>query len=106
VEPAATPVILDEMVIPQIHEEEAAREEPPVLVDLPILATPPVVVESPVAANLPSTVRAYTTYEGASILFEKILVWCSGKTPSAIIKEIWGEKQLRVAIPRYKETQL
>jgi len=42
------------MVIPQIHEEEAAREAPPVLVDPPpVLATPPVVVESPVVANPP-----------------------------------------------------
>jgi len=33
VEPADTPVAPDEMEIPQIHEEEAARREPPVLVD-------------------------------------------------------------------------
>jgi len=33
VEPADTPVAPDEMVIPQIYEEEAAREEPPILVD-------------------------------------------------------------------------
>jgi len=51
VEPANTPVTPDEMEFPQIHEEEAAREEPPVMVDPPVLATPPVVVESPVAAN-------------------------------------------------------
>jgi len=34
-EPADMAVALDEMVIPSIHEEEAAREEPPVRVDLP-----------------------------------------------------------------------
>jgi len=45
VEQADRPIIPDEMVIPQIHEEEAAREAPPVL------ATLPVVVESPVVAN-------------------------------------------------------
>jgi len=33
VEPADTPVTPDEIVIPQIREEEAVREEPPVLVD-------------------------------------------------------------------------
>jgi len=35
VEPADRPITPDEMVIPQIHEEEAAREAPPVLVDPP-----------------------------------------------------------------------
>jgi len=35
VEPTDTPVAPDEMVISQIHEEEAAREEPPILVDPP-----------------------------------------------------------------------
>jgi len=35
VEPADTPVTPDEMEIPQIHEEEAARREPPALVDPP-----------------------------------------------------------------------
>jgi len=34
VEPADTPVVPDEMETPQIHEEEAAREEPSVLMDL------------------------------------------------------------------------
>jgi len=52
-ESADRPTTLDEMVIPQIHEEEAAREVPPVLVDPPVLATPPVVVESPAVANPP-----------------------------------------------------
>jgi len=53
VEQADKPVIPDEMVFPQIHEEEAAREAPPIPVDPPVLATPPVVVESPVVANPP-----------------------------------------------------
>jgi len=35
VEPADTPVDPDEMDIPQIHEQEAARKEPPVLVNPP-----------------------------------------------------------------------
>jgi len=35
VEPADRTTTLDEMVIPEIHEEEAAREAPPVLVDPP-----------------------------------------------------------------------
>jgi len=35
VEPADMPVVPDEMVFPQIHEEEAAREAPPALVDPP-----------------------------------------------------------------------
>jgi len=35
VELADTLVTPDEMVIPQIHEEEAAREEPPILVNAP-----------------------------------------------------------------------
>jgi len=51
VELADRPITPDEMVTPQIHEEEAAREAPPVLVDpAPVLATPPVVIESPVVA--------------------------------------------------------
>jgi len=53
VEPADTPVALDEMEIPQFHEEEAAERKPPILVDTPVLAAPPVVVESPAAANSP-----------------------------------------------------
>jgi len=51
VKPADRPFTPDEMVITQIHEEEAAREAPPVMVDPPLLATPPVVVESLIAAN-------------------------------------------------------
>jgi len=35
VEPADMPVVPNEMVFPQTHEEEAAREAPPVLVDPP-----------------------------------------------------------------------
>jgi len=35
VEPADRPITPSEMGIPQIHEEEAAREAPPVLVDPP-----------------------------------------------------------------------
>jgi len=35
VEQADRPIISDEMAFPQIHEEEAAREAPPVLVDPP-----------------------------------------------------------------------
>jgi len=53
VEQADRPIVPDEMAFPQIHEEEAAREAPPILVDPPIPATPPVVVESPVATNSP-----------------------------------------------------
>jgi len=50
VEPADRSIAPDEMGILPIHEEETAREAPPVLVDTPhpppLLATPPVVVES------------------------------------------------------------
>jgi len=53
VEPADRPVIPDEMVIPQIHKEEAATREPLVPVDPRTLETAPVVVESPVVADPP-----------------------------------------------------
>jgi len=109
VEPADTPVAPDEMVIPQIHEEEAAREELPVLVyPPPILTTPPVVVESPVAANPPPPVQLERNQRtGAPPSYLKdVLCDAVEKHPLAIINKIWGNKQLRVAMPRYKETQL
>jgi len=107
VEPADTPVVPDEMVILQIHEEEAAREEPPVLVDPPpVLATPPVVVESPVTANSPVQLECSQRTRAPSSYLKDFLCDAVEKHPSAIIKEIWGNKQLRVARPRYKETHL
>jgi len=87
VEPADRPIIPSEMEIPQIHEEEAAREAPPVLVDPPVLATPPVVVESPVVAHSP--VQLERTRAPPSYL-KDFLCDAVEKHPSAIIKEIWG----------------
>jgi len=94
------------MVILQIHEEEAAREAPPVLVDPPVLVTPPVVVESPVVSNPPvQSERSQRTRVPSSYL-KDFLCDAVEKHPSAILKEIWGYGQLRVARPKYKETQL
>jgi len=95
------------MVFPQIHEEEAAREAPPVLVDPPpVLATPPVVVESPVVANPPVRLEHSQHTRVPPSYLKDFLCDAVEKHPSAIIKEIWGDGQLRVARPRYKETQL
>jgi len=58
VEPADRPIVPDEMVIPQIHEEETAREEPPVLVDPPSPRTGDTTRGGRIArsSKLPSTV--------------------------------------------------
>jgi len=73
VEPADRPITPNEMVFLQIHEEEAARETPPVLVEPPVLATPPVVVESPVAANPPVQLERSQCI-GRHHLFTRLLV--------------------------------
>jgi len=74
VEPADRRDTLSKMVIPQIHEEEAAREAPPVLMDPPVLPTPPVVVESPaVAHSLVQLERSQRTRAPPSYLRD---FWC------------------------------
>jgi len=107
VEPADRRNTPSEMVIPQIYEVEAAREAPPVLVDPPpVLATPPVVVESQAVAHSPVQLeRSQRTMVPPSYL-KDFLCDAVEKHPSASIKEVWGDGQLRVATPRYKETQL
>jgi len=93
------------METPQIHEEEVAREEPPVQVD-PRTGGPTgggrVISGSspPVQLEHSQRTRAPPSY------LKDFFCDAVDNLPSVIIKEIWGDKQLRVAIPRYRETQL
>jgi len=72
----------------------------------PVLVTPPVVVESPAAANYPVSLERSQRTKAPPSYLKNLLCDEVDRYPSAIIKEIWGDKQLRVARPRYKETQL
>jgi len=100
VELADTPIAPDEMEIFQIHEKEAAEREPPVL------ATPPVVVQSPVVAATPVQLEHRQRTRAPLSYLKDFLCDAVQKPVSAIIKEIWGDKQLEVAVPQYRETQL
>jgi len=91
VEPADRPITPNDMVILQIHEEEAAREAPLVLVDPPpVLATPPMVVESPEAANPPVQLERSQRTRAPPSYLKDFLCDAVEKHQSAIIKEIWG----------------
>jgi len=100
VELADTPVAPDEMEVSQIHEEEAVEREPPVLV------TPPVVVQSPVVAATPVQLEHSQRTRAPPSYLKDFLCDAVDKPLSAIIKEIGGDKQLEVAVPQYRETQL
>ena len=60
----------------------------------------PAVAHSPVQLERSQRTRAPPSY------LKDFLCDAVEKHPSAIIKEIWEDRQLRVARPRYKETQL
>jgi len=97
------------MVILRIHEEEAAREKPFILVGLPpspILTTPPVVVGSLVTATPPVKLERSQRTRAPPFYLKDFLCDAVKKHPSAIIKKIWEDKQLRVARPKYKEMRL
>lgn len=89
-EPVDTLVVFDEMETPQIHEEEVAREEPPIQVDLHT-GGQPVVVESPVAAapTLVKLERSQRT-RASPFYLEAFLCDAVDNPPSVIVKKIWG----------------
>jgi len=96
------------MEIPRNHEEEAAGGGPPILVDPPppVLATLPVVEESPVVANSPVQLERRQRTRAPPSYLKDFMCDAVEKHSSAIIKEIRGVEQLRVAFPKYKEMQL
>ena len=86
--------------------QKLLQQVPPVPVETPVLVTPPVVVDSPALAPAPVQLERSQRTRAPPSYLRDFLCDAVEKHPSAIIREIWGEGQLSVARPTYKETQL